>query len=425
MNREVKRVPLTKAALPKLARVAAYARVSSAKDAMRHSLSAQVSYYSGLIQQHPGWAYAGVYADEAKTGTKDSRENFVRLLADCRAGRIDVIITKSISRFARNTVTPLETVRELKALGIDVYFEEQNIHTLSADGELMLSILASYAQEESLSASENQKWRIRKNFEEGRPWNGTMLGYRYRNGTLVVEPDEAEIVRRVFREYLAGKGVVAIANGLNEDGIPTRYGNRWCKASVSGVLRNYTYTGNLLLQKTFRENHLTKRTLPNEGQLPQYHAEGSHEAIIRMEDFEAVQAEMERRAAKHAPPGKSYANRYPFTGLIVCGCCGKHYRRKVTATGPVWICGTYNTLGKTACPSKQIPEPVLMDLTADMDIGDLTEICAEDGNRLVFRFESGEETVKRWKDRSRAESWTPEMREAARQKALERSRQNG
>ena len=425
MNREVKRVPLTKAALPKLTRVAAYARVSSAKDAMRHSLSAQVSYYSALIQQHPEWAYAGVYADEAKTGTKDSRENFVRLLADCRAGRIDAIITKSISRFARNTVTLLETVRELKVLGIDVYFEEQNIHTLSADGELMLSILASYAQEESLSASENQKWRIRKNFEEGRPWNGTMLGYRYRNGTLVVEPDEAEIVRRVFREYLAGKGVVAIANGLNEDGIPTRYGKRWCKSSVSGVLRNYTYTGNLLLQKTFRENHLTKRTLPNEGQLPQYHAEGSHEAIIRMEDFEAVQTEMERRVAKHAPPGKGYRNRYPFTGLIVCGCCGKHYRRKVTATGPVWICGTYNTLGKTACPSKQIPEPVLMDLTSDMDIGDLTEICAEDGNRLVFRFRSGEETVKRWKDRSRAESWTPEMREAARQKALERSRQNG
>ena len=425
MNREVKRVPLTKAVLPQLTRVAAYARVSSAKDAMRHSLSAQVSYYSGLIQRHPGWAYAGVYADEAKTGTKDSRENFVRLIDDCRAGRIDAIITKSISRFARNTVMLLETVRELKVLGIDVYFEEQNIHTLAADGELMISILASYAQEESLSASENQKWRIRKNFEEGKPWNGTMLGYRYRNGTLVVEPDEAEIVRRIFREYLAGKGVEAIANGLNVDGIPTRYGNHWCKASVSGILRNYAYTGNLLLQKTFRENYLTKRTLPNEGQLPQYHSEGSHEPIIRMEDFEAVQAEIERRAAKHAPPGKGYRNRYPFTGLIICGCCGKHYRRKVTATGPVWICGTYNTIGKAACPSKQIPEPVLIDLTVDMAMDEITEIWAEKDNQLVFRFRSGEETVKRWKDRSRAESWTPEMREAARQKALERGRQNG
>ena len=306
-----------------------------------------------------------------------------------------------------------------------MYFEEQNIHTLSADGELMLSILASYAQEESLSASENQKWRIRKNFEEGRPWNGTMLGYRYRNGTLVVEPEEAEIVRRIFREYLAGKGVVAIANSLNKDGIVTRHGNQWCKTSVSGILRNYSYTGNLLLQKTFRENHLTKKTLPNEGQLPQYHAEGSHEAIVSMEDYEAVQAEMERRTAKHAPPGKGYRNRYPFTGLIICGCCGKHYRRKVTATGPVWICGTYNTLGKAACPSKQIPETILTELTADMDIDDITEIRAENGNRLVFRFGSGEESVKRWQDRSRAESWTPEMREAARQKALERRNQNG
>ena len=425
MNREVKRVPLMKAALPQLTRVAAYARVSSAKDAMRHSLSAQVSYYSDLIQRHPGWAYAGVYADEAKTGTRDSRENFVRLIDDCRAGRIDAIITKSISRFARNTVMLLETVRELKALGIDVYFEEQNIHTLSADGELMISILASYAQEESLSASENQKWRIRKNFEEGRPWNGTMLGYRYRNGTLVVEPDEAEIVKRVFREYLDGKGVVAIAKGLNADGVPTRYGNQWCKTSVSGILHNYAYTGNLLLQKTFRENHLTKRTLPNEGQLPQYHAEGSHEAIIRMEDYVSVQAEMQRRAAKHAPPSKGYRNRYPFTGLIVCGCCGKHYRRKVTATGPVWICGTYNTFGKAACLSKQIPEGVLTDLTVDMAMDEITEIWAEKDNRLVFRFRSGEETVKRWKDRSRAESWTPEMRDAARQKALKRSRQNG
>ena len=425
MNREVKRVPLMKAALPQLTRVAAYARVSSAKDAMRHSLSAQVSYYSDLIQRHPGWAYTGVYADEAKTGTKDSRENFVRLIDDCRAGRIDAIITKSISRFARNTVTLLETVRELKVLGIDVYFEEQNIHTLSADGELMISILASYAQEESLSASENQKWRIRKNFEEGRPWNGTMLGYRYRNGILVVEPDEAEIVKRVFREYLDGKGVVAIAKGLNADGVPTRYGNQWCKTSVSGILHNYAYTGNLLLQKTFRENHLTKRTLPNEGQLPQYHAEGSHEAIIRMEDYVSVQAEMQRRAAKHAPPSKGYRNRYPFTGLIVCGCCGKHYRRKVTATGPVWICGTYNTFGKAACLSKQIPEGVLTDLTVDMAMDEITEIWAEKDNRLVFRFRSGEETVKRWKDRSRAESWTPEMRDAARQKALKRSRQNG
>ena len=148
-------------------RVVAYARVSSGKDAMLHSLSAQVSYYSDLIQGHSGWLYCGVFSDEALTGTKDDRESFQRLLTECRAGNVDMVITKSISRFARNTVTLLETVRELKGLGVDVYFEEQRIHTLSADGELMMTILASYAQEESLSASENQKWRIRKAFEQG------------------------------------------------------------------------------------------------------------------------------------------------------------------------------------------------------------------------------------------------------------------
>ena len=159
---------------PKLKRVAAYARVSSGKDAMLHSLAAQVEYYSNYIRRHPGWEYVGVYADEAKTGTKDSREQFQQLLTDCKTGKIDHIVTKSISRMARNTVTLLETVRELKAVGITVYFEEQNIDTGTDDGELMLSILASYAQEESLSASENQKWRVRQNFENGQPWRGFM-----------------------------------------------------------------------------------------------------------------------------------------------------------------------------------------------------------------------------------------------------------
>ena len=168
-------------ALPKLAqefRVAAYARVSTENDSMRHSLSAQVSYYSNLIQNHPGWQYAGVYADNAYTGTKDCRAEFQRLLSDCRSGKINMVITKSISRFARNTVILLETVRELKSLGIDIYFEEQNIHSISNDGELMLTIIASYAQEESKSASDNQKWRIRKGFAEGELMClRTILGY--------------------------------------------------------------------------------------------------------------------------------------------------------------------------------------------------------------------------------------------------------
>ena len=184
--------------------------VDADRQPMLHSLEAQVSYYSGLIQSHSGWEYAGVYADEARTGTKDTRENFLRMLADCRAGKIDMVLTKSISRFARNTVTLLETVRELKQIGVDVYFEEQNIHSLSTDGELMLTVLASYAQEESRSASENQKWRIKKNFEEGKPWSSTLLGYRNVNGGYEVVPEEAETVRMIFGWYLEGMGATAI-----------------------------------------------------------------------------------------------------------------------------------------------------------------------------------------------------------------------
>ena len=402
---------------PKRKRVAAYARVSSGKDAMLHSLSAQVSYYSDYIQKH-GWEYAGVYADEALTGTKDNRENFQRLLAECRKGTVQMVITKSISRFARNTVTLLETVRELKALGVDVYFEEQNIHTMSADGELMLTILASYAQEESLSVSENMKWRIRRNFEEGKPWSGLILGYRFQNGQFVVVPEEAEIVKRIFREYLDGLGATAIMKGLNEDGILTRLGKPWRTEGVLKILRNYNYTGNLILQKTYRENHLTKRKMKNNGEKPQYHAVGTHEAIIDLASFETVQEEIVRRA-EHYSGKKTTVATYPFTGLIVCDGCGKHYRRKTTATGIVWICSTYNTHGKKACAdSKAIPENVLYELTADTSLDDLTAIRAEKDNTLVFCFKNGEQTVKRWKNRSRAESWTDAMKETARQYAL-------
>ena len=418
MTRKIEHVRFAESA-PKKKRVAAYARVSSGKDAMLHSLSAQVSYYSDYIQSN-GWEYAGVYADEAITGTKDKREGFQKLLAECRNGNVDMVITKSISRFARNTVTLLTTVRELKELGVDVYFEEQNIHTTSADGELMLTILASYAQEESLSVSENMKWRIRRNFEEGKPWSGLILGYRFENGQFVVVPEEAEIVKRIFREYLEGLGATAIMKGLNEDGIRTRVSKAWRTEGVLQILRNYNYTGNLILQKTYRENHLTKRKMINCGEQPQYHAEGAHEAIIDLATWEAVQDEMNRRAEYYAPSKQAPAS-YPFTGLIRCSVCGKKYRRKTTVSGVIWVCTTYNTHGKKACASKAIPESVLYELTADMAISDLTAIQAEKDNTLVFCFKDGTQAGKRWKDRSRAESWTEEMREAARQKTLART----
>ena len=186
MERNIRLTRFSVPMLPPIKRVAAYARVSSGKESMLHSLSSQISYYSSLIQKNPTWSYVGVYSDEAITGTKDDRAEFQRLLADCRAGLIDMIITKSISRFARNTVTLLETVRELKELNVDVLFEKENIHSISGDGELMLTILASYAQEESRSTSENCKWRIRKRFQNGEFSCTAILGYKLVEGTLEI-----------------------------------------------------------------------------------------------------------------------------------------------------------------------------------------------------------------------------------------------
>ena len=410
--------------IPRPERVAAYARVSSGKEAMLHSLAAQVDYYSTYIRHHPGWEYVGVYTDEAKTGTKDSREGFQRLLADCKSGKVNHIITKSVSRFARNTVTLLETVRELKNMGISVYFEEQNINTMTADGELMLTILASYAQAESLSASENQKWRVRQNFEEGKPWRGYMLGYRYKDGEYVIVPEEAEIVKRIYADFLSGKGIEAIMKSLNESGVLTQQGFTWHRSAVMRILRNYTYTGNLLLQTKYRENHLTKKTLINHGELPQYHATDTHEAIIDMATFEAVQAEIARRAEKYTKPHKRVE--YPFSGIITCAICGKHYRRKTTPTGPVWICSTYNTSGKKACASKAIPEPTLIALAEkNAHRGQITAVTVAPENHLTFRFADGSECEEIWQDRSRSESWTADMRAAVGKKTKERIQKNG
>lgn len=411
------------AAMPRLERVAAYCRVSSGKDAMLHSLSAQVSHYSELIQRRPGWAYAGVYADEALTGTKDDRPEFQRLLADCRAGKIDRVLTKSVSRFARNTVTLLETVRELKELGVAVYYEEQNIDSLSGDGELMLTILASFAQEESKSVSDNCKWRIRKDFSEGKPMNLPLLyGYRREKGRIVIDEREAEIVRFIFRSCLNGMGKGRITEALREQGVPCRLGGEWQTETVGGILKNEKYTGDALLQKTYIENHLTKRKCFNRGELPQYYAESTHPAIIDHEMYEKVQVLIAERREK-TNVQKDVTARYPFSGLIVCGCCGAHYHRRTNPTRITWQCVTYLRRGKKHCAAKQIPEETLRSLTREAlgvpeiteeNIRALAEIQIPCPNHILFVFKDGHETERVWQDRSRAESWTDEMREKAR-----------
>ena len=418
-------------AIAKRKRVAAYARVSCGKDAMLHSLSAQVSYYSQYIQQNPAWEYAGVYVDETLTGTKDSRPEFQRMLADCKAGKVDRILTKSLSRFARNTVTVLESVRMLKSLGIDVYFEEGNIHSLGADSELILTLLASFAQEESLSVSENQKWRIRKGFEQGEVmcWR-FMLGYRIEHGKVEIDPDGAEIVRDIFHRAIAGETYGSICRRLNAQGKTGALGKPFRSAHIRDILTNEKYTGNALLQKTFVRDHLSKRQVANKGELPQYYATETHPAIIDEATFEAAQEIVRQHAERRRDCARP--QRSEFTTKIRCPICGQAYKR-VTSNGTVgWNCSTYQDKGKRYCRGKKIPEAVLKALVADvlelpcyeapeMEAQiDHIEVPAD--NHLTFFLKNGRIEERIWKDRSRRESWTPEMKEKARQNAMKRKR---
>jgi DNA invertase Pin-like site-specific DNA recombinase len=430
--REVKKIGPV-AAVIRRKRVAAYARVSSGKDAMLHSLSAQVSYYNNLIGKRGDFEFAGIYADEALTGTKAERPEFQRLLTDCRAGKIDMVITKSVTRFARNTVTLLEATRELKLLGIDVFFERENIHTLSADGELMLTLLASFAQEESRSASENQKWRIRRMFKAGLPTYTRLLGYKWEDGGFRVVPEEAAIVKQIFADYLSGMGKLAIAKKLNSLGVPTRNGKPWSENTVAKILRNEKYAGDVLLQKSFIADCVTKKKRVNCGELPKYHVPDSHEAIVSRETYDAVRTEIQRRASLHEAAGKP-VTAYPFTGLLKCGNCGKSYNRKHTAAGTkyekvVWICKTFNRLGKSHCRSQQIPEDILLaktaetlgltDITAEALAAGISRILVSGHNKLVFVFHDGKTAEAEWQNPSRRESWTPEMKQIARDRQIE------
>lgn len=304
-------------------RVAAYARVSLETDRLAHSLSAQKSYYRDFIRTQTGWRLAGVYADSFISGTEaDNRAEFNRLLDDCEQGKIDIILCKSISRFARNTVDLLKTVRRLKELGVEVRFEKENISSLSGDGELLLTILASFAQEESRSISENVKWGIRKSFKAGTAGtrNKAVFGYRCEDGKYVVVPEEAETVRRIFRDYIAGVPLRKISESLRESGAKTARGFDFSHTRIDYIVRNELYIGNIVLQKTFVKDFITHTKAPNRGELPQYRLYNCHEPIIDEETFAKAQEESARRAA--AKPV------YVFTRKIICGKCGKPFTRR-------------------------------------------------------------------------------------------------
>ena len=363
------------------------------------------------------------------------------MLQDCREGKIDLIITKSVTRFARNTIILLETIRELKKIGVECYFEKEDMHSISPDGELLLTLLAMYAEEEARSASENQKWRIQKLYDQGKPAGGHTFGYRLAGERFEVVPEEAEIVKEIFRLYLSGMGYSKIARTLIEQHIPAYFGGTWSVASVRNILLNEKYAGDLLLQKTFSEDFRTKKKRKNTGELRKVYVKNSHEAIIDRQTFEAVQQEITRRSARqreimaHRNPNHDNSQKL-FSGLIVCGCCGAVYVRKYTniknSDRPIWICGQYTKYGKSVCHSQQIPETILIEKVKEVlglpEINQtivqehISRITVPEHNHLIFELKNGSSVDVFWKHPSRRLSWTDEMREAARQKALKRYR---
>lgn len=413
--------------LPRKLNVCAYARVSADKDSMLHSLFNQVSHFSALIQNEPKWNYVGIYSDYAKTGTKSTRGDFEQMFKDAEDGKIDLILVKAITRFARNTELTLKWIRRMKEIGVDIYFEQENIHTISAEGEMLITLLASSAQEQSRTTSMNTLWRVKKNFQEGVPYGGgRCYGYHVNGKEFIVNPEEAETVRLIYNMYIDGEGFCKIAKFLNKNGVKPCTGLTWAKSSIRGILSNVTYTGDLLLQKTYRQDYISKKHKLNHGEKDMFFVEGNHEPIISREMFEKVQV---IRAEKDYPD-TGCKPVHIFASLIECGICGKNYKYKKTSYNPKYECSTYNDLGKEACPSKAIPESILVEeMTKLLNLKEFDEmkmrakverIVAFNGNVLEVHLKDGTVKTVVWKDRPRSASWTPEMREMARQKNYER-----
>ena len=311
-------------------RVAGYARVSTDSDEQKTSYEAQVRYYTNYIKSRDDWEFVNVYTDEGISATNTKhRDGFNAMIADALAGRIDLIVTKSVSRFARNTVDSLTTVRKLKEKGVEVYFEKENIYTLDSKGELFITIMSSLAQEESRSISENVTWGQRKRMADGKvtmPY-GRFLGYRKgEDGFPEIVPEEAEVVKLIYKSFMEGLSYYKIAKMLMEREIPAPAGGeKWHRRTVESILTNEKYKGSALLQKKFTMDFLTKKQKVNEGEVPQYFIEDSHDAIIEPEEFELVQAEIARRKEI----GKVYSSSNIFSTKLVCSCCGGFFGSKV------------------------------------------------------------------------------------------------
>ena len=333
-------------------RVAGYARVSTDSDEQLTSYEAQIDYYTRFIGSHADWEFVRVYTDEGISGLcTRHRDGFNDMVQDAIDGKIDLIVTKSVSRFARNTVDSLTTIRRLKEVGCECYFEKEGIYTFDGKGELLLTIMSSLAQEESRSISENVTWGQRKRFADGKfsLAYSHFLGYeKDEENNLRVVPEQAAIVRLIYKLFLEGKTTQGIANYLMEHGIVSPAGKqRWQASTVGSILRNEKYKGDAILQKTFTADFLTKRMKKNDGEVPKYILEGAHEAIIASEQFEAVQEEFARRRKI----GRAYSDK-AFHSKLICGDCGGFYGRKVWHSTDEYRCVVFQCNSKFKAPTQ-------------------------------------------------------------------------
>jgi len=353
---------------PKRLRVAAYCRVSTDTDEQATSYEAQVTHYTEYISKNPEWVLAGIFADDGISGTNTKkRTEFNNLIEKCMAGDVDMVITKSISRFARNTLDCLNYIRQLKEKNIPVFFEKENINTMDAKGEVLLTIMASLAQQESQSLSQNVKLGLQYRYQQGlvQVNHNYFLGYtKDDSGKLIIDLEQAETVKRIYREYLSGYSMDKIAAGLEKDGILTGGGNKkWWTSTIKKILTNEKYIGDALLQKTYTTDFLSKTRVKNNGIVPQYYVESNHEAIIPKDLFTMVREEMSRRRVKHrSPNGKthSFSSNYCFSNIVFCSHCGEvfcrvhWYRKEQKRT--MWRCGSRLDKDGIFCNARSLVE---------------------------------------------------------------------
>lgn len=357
----IRKIDAQKPTVSKKLRVAAYCRVSTDQEDQKESLEAQKAHYESWIKRHSDWEFAGVFYDLGISGTKaDSRDGLQALLYACRTGSVDYVLTKSVSRFSRNTADCLSIVRELLSCNISIYFEKENIDTSSMESELMLSLLSSMAQDESESISKNVKWTIQQKIEAGTfKFGYPPYGYtRDADGNFIIDPKEADVIRLIFSYALSGMGTYKIAQMLEKRKIPTRKGGKWAGSTVKGILVNEKYYGAAAFQKTYTDSNFQRHH--NHGEVDSFYAEEHHEPLISKEAFDKVQLLLQKHAEERKIEkniGK-YHKKYPFSGRIVCGECGDKFKRQTQSVGIAWACTTH-LYDKASCSMKFIKDAAI------------------------------------------------------------------